>query len=163
MSYGMFIKAKKSVTNRKSPVSLVFRKDVLLLNCISNVVTVIVFTGCTTYQKDSVVSTLKPRQNGRYLVDDIFKMTFLMKIIAFWFKFHRIFSAIVQFTISQSNRRQANICTNDGVGYQCIYSSLGCNELIKYSLNKVRPRKNIRHFEDEISKFSFIAWISYYD
>ena len=127
MSYGMFIKAKKSITNRKSPVSLIFSKDVLLLNCKSNVITVIVFTGCTTYLitifhtskarftkgiecskamiRRTRVSTMKPRKNGRYLVDNIFKMTFLMKIIAFWFKFHHSFfcnSAIYMKSVKQA-------------------------------------------------------------
>ena len=117
-------------------------------------------------QKDSVVSTLKPRQNGWYLVDDIFKMTFLMKIIAFWFKFHRIFfrySAIYNKSV-----KQANICTNDGVGYQCIYSSLGCNELIKILIKQSEAEKKYppfcrRNFQILIHCMnSVVLWLSLY-
>ena len=74
----------------------------------------------------------------------------------------------MQFTISQSNRRQANICTNDGVGYQCIYSSLGCNELIKILIKQSEAEKKYppfcrRNFQILIHCMnSVVLWLSLY-
>ena len=65
----------------------------------------------TTTHRDKAINTLKPRKNGRYVSDDIFKCISWMKTFEF------------------PTRRQAIIWNNDGLAYWRIYASLGIDEL----------------------------------
>ena len=72
--------------------------------------------------KESVINTLRPRQNGRRFADDIFKCIFLNEMFEFRLKFHwSLFlrDRLTIFHLGSDNglapsRRQAIIWTNDG-------------------------------------------------
>ena len=85
------------------------------------------------------VNTLRPRPNGCYFADDIFKCFSLIENLwFFYYNFTEIcflgsdwqYGSIGSDNGLASNTHQAIILTNDGLGYWHIYASLGLNELI---------------------------------
>ena len=80
----------------------------------------------------------RTRQNGRHIVDDIFKLIFFNEMFVFWFQFLWNLLPGAKLTTNRHyvadkdmapNRRQAIICTNGGLVYWHIYAPLGQEEL----------------------------------
>ena len=93
---------------------------------------------CSLSCLTGVFNTLRPRQNGHHFPDDILKWIFVNEnawvSITMPLKFvprGRInnIPALVQIMTSWPPGKTALIWTNDGLGYRCIYASLGVNEL----------------------------------
>ena len=81
----------------------------------------------------SALNTLRQRQNGGHFPDDIFKCIFMNENV--WVSIKDSTEVYSQgSSIGSDNslmltKRQAIIWTNDGLVWQCIYASLGLNEL----------------------------------
>ena len=72
---------------------------------------------------------MRPRPNGRHFADDILKR-FKFRLKFQWNLFPWVqYSSIGSDNGLVSNRRQALIRTNVGLGCRCTYASLGLNEL----------------------------------
>ena len=87
------------------------------------------------------------------LADDNFKCIFLNENIWIWiwislkFRTNEQCSSIVLDNGLASTKRQPIIWTNDGLGYQRIYASLGLNELLQMFVQKTIKdgiKENIR-------------------
>ena len=142
---------------------LYWKPRVTMMTTMSSLMTPLLFitTTCAVVNGGEVgittnlgFDTLRPRQNGYYIVNDIFRCIFFQrKIIAFWFSFHwthwgRVTHICVskQAIIASDNglspgRRQAIIETNAGI---LLIRTVGTNfsgivsEIHTFSLKKMR-------------------------
>ena len=88
--------------------------------------------------------TLRPRQNGRHFVDDIFKLIFSHEICCILI--HISLKFILTGPISEKPtlvqmlpvHQKAIIWTNDGAVYWCFSASLGLNELIQLESLRIK-------------------------
>ena len=76
------------------------------------------------------LNTMRPSQNGKHFVDNIFKLFFLMKIVEFWLEFDQNnIPAQIQVMAWCKKRWKVIIWTSDGLVYWCTYATLSHNEL----------------------------------
>ena len=100
---------------------------------------------CIRCLKVGIISTLRPRQNGRYFPDDNFKCIFLNENVWISIAVSLKFVPRVQLTIFQhwfrewlgADQATTIIWTHDGLVWWRIYASLGLNELTHSPLGDV--------------------------